>query len=80
MPDEIPAVFYNGSNYYYYFIIKELADRFEGKSKCLGEKIEKYKTFTIPIEKEITKTDKDGNESVVSISYKIKFIGSTEFM
>ena len=29
---------------------------------------------------EVTKIDKDGNESVVTISYKIKFINSTRFM
>ena len=29
---------------------------------------------------EDTKIDKDGNESVVTISYKIKFINSTRFM
>ena len=74
MPNEIPAVFHNGSNYDYHFIIKELANEFEGKFDCLGENTEKYKTFSIPIEKDATKTDKDGNESVVTISYKIKFI------
>ena len=39
-----------------------------------------YKTFWIPIEKEVTKIDKDGNESVVTISYKIKLIDSARFM
>ena len=28
---EIPSVFHNGSNYDYHFIIKELANEFEGK-------------------------------------------------
>ena len=36
--------------------------------------------FSIPIEKEVIKIDKDGNESVVTISHKIKFIDSTGFM
>ena len=74
--NEIPVVFHNGSNYGYHFIIKELANGFEGKFECVGENMEKYKTFSVPIEKEITKIDKDGNESVVTISYKIKFINS----
>ena len=74
MPNEISVVFHNGSNYYYHFIIKELADEFEGKFGCLGENTEKYKTFPVPIEKEVTKTDKDGNEKVVTTSYKTKFI------
>ena len=34
----------------------------------------------VSIEKEVTKIDKDGNESVVTISYGIKFIDSTRFM
>ena len=33
----------------------------------------------MPIEKEIAGIDKDGNEIVVTISYKIKFIDSAEF-
>ena len=44
------------------------------------ENTEKYKTFSIPIEKEVANSNKDGNESVVTISYKIKFIDSARFM
>ena len=44
------------------------------------ENTEKFKTFYVPIEKEVTKIDKDGNEIVVTISYKIKFIDSARFM
>ena len=29
VPDEIPVIFHNGSNQDYYFIIKELANKFE---------------------------------------------------
>ena len=43
-------------------------------------KTEKYKTFSVTIEKAITKIDKDGNESVVTICYKIKFVDSTKFV
>ena len=50
------------------------------KYECLGENTEKYKTFSVPIEKEVIKIDKDGDASVVSISYKIKFIDSARFM
>ena len=80
MSNEIPVVFHNGSNYDYHFIIKELANEFERKFECLGENIEKFKTFSVPIEKEVTKVGKGGNESVVTISYKIKFIDSARFM
>ena len=68
--DENPVVFYNGSSYDYHFIIKELANEFQGQFECLGENKEKYKTFSVP------KIGKDGNESVETISYKIKFIDS----
>ena len=78
--NEIPIVFHNGSNYDYHFIIKEIANEFEGQSECLGESTEKYKIFSVSTEKEVTKIDKDGSESVVTISYKIKFIDSTRFM
>ena len=36
MPNEIPVVFHNGSNYDYHFIIKELANEFEGQFECPG--------------------------------------------
>ena len=78
MSDEILAVFHNGSNCDYPFIIKELAN--EWQFECPGENIEKYKTFSVPIETEVSKIDKDGNESVVTISYKIEFIDRARFM
>ena len=40
----------------------------------LDKNAEKYNTFSIPIEKEVKNIDKDGNESVGTTSYKIKFI------
>ena len=61
VPKESPVVFHNGSRYYH-SIIKELASRFEGKFECLGENTENFKTFSVPIEKEVTKIDKDGNK------------------
>ena len=81
MPNEIPVVFLNSSNYYYHLIIKELANKLEqGKFDCLGENTERYKTFSIPIEREVTKVDKYGNESVVTIYYKTEFIDSARFI
>ena len=77
--NKIPVVFHNGSIYDYYFIIKELAYEFERKFECLGENIEKYKNFSVQIQKEITNIDKDDNESVVTIPYKINFIDSARF-
>ena len=80
VPNEVPVVFHNGSNYDCHFIIKELANRSEGQLEHLAKNTEKYKTFPVPVEKEVTNIDKDGNESVVTISYKIKFIDSARFM
>ena len=80
VPNEIPIVFHNGSNYDYHFIIKELANKFEEQLECLGENNEKSKTFSFPTKKEVPKIDKDGNKSVVTISYKIKFIDRARFM
>ena len=72
---EIPVVFHNGSTYDYHFIIKNLAEEFEGEFECLGENTEKYITFSVPIKKEITKKDK-----IIKISSKIKFTDSYRFM
>ena len=85
VPNEIPVAFHNISKYYYLFIIliklaKELANNFQEKFYCFGENTEKYKTFPVPIEKKVTNIDKDGNESIVTISSKMRFIDSARFM
>ena len=80
IPKEIPLVFHNGSAYDYKFIIKELAEKCEGEFECLGENTEKYLTFSVRIKKETTKKDKNGNDKITEISYKINFIDSYRFM
>ena len=50
-PKEIPVIFHNGSTYDYHFIIRKLAEKFEGNFECLGENTEKYTTFSVPIKK-----------------------------
>ena len=72
IPKEIPLVFYNGSTYDYYFIIKQLAREFKGNFECLGENTEKYITFSAPIKKE--------HDNGKIITYKLKFIDSCRFM
>ena len=62
MPEKNPMVFHNGSNCIYHFIIKELAEEFKKQFTCLGENTEKYRTFTDPIEKEVNRIDKNGEE------------------
>ena len=71
-PKEITVVFHNISTYDYHFIIKELAEAFEGQFECLGENTEKYITFSVPIKK--------GLENGKSVTYKIKFTDSFRFM
>ena len=79
MPNETPVVFHDGSNYDYHFIIKK--SDFEGIFERLGENTGKFKTLSVPIEKEVTKIKKkDRNESVVSISEKMKFTDSARFI
>ena len=60
VPKEISIVFRNRSNYDYHFIIKELAEEFKAQFTCLGEITEKYITFSVPIEKEVTRINKKG--------------------
>ena len=43
-----------------HFIIKEIAKEFEGKFNYLGENTDKYKTFSVPIMKEVKRIDKNG--------------------
>ena len=41
----------------------------------------KWKAFFVPIEKEVKKKiDRDGTESILTISYRTKFIDSARFM
>ena len=61
-------VFHNGSTYGYHFIIKELAQEFEGQFECLVDNL----NVSVPIKKELD----NGKNS----TYKIKFIDSFRFM
>ena len=78
--NEIIVVFHRGLNYDYHFMMKKLTNEFEGKFGCIGEDKDKYKTFFVPLQKEIRKIDQEGNETFETISYKIKFIDSAKFM
>ena len=44
------------------------------------ENNEIYILFQVPIKKKIRKIDKEGNETIDTISYKIKFIDRMRFM
>ena len=51
VPKQIPIAFYDGSNYDYHFITKELAEEVKKQFTWSGENTEKNITFTFPIEK-----------------------------
>ena len=80
VPNKIHIVFHSGSNYEYHFVIKELAKEYKQQFTCLRENTEKYITFTIPIEKEVTRIDKNGEEIAKNKSYILQFIDSARFM
>ena len=46
----------------------------------MGENTEKYITFTVPIEKGVTRIDKNREEVTKNISYILQFIDSARFM
>ena len=62
VPKKVSVIFHNGSNYNYYFIIKELVEEFKKQFTCLGENTGKYITFTVPVEAEVTRIDKMKNK------------------
>ena len=64
----------------YHFIIKILANNFEGQVEYLGENTEQYNFFPILIEQKVSNIDRDGNESIATISYKIIFVVNLTFM
>ena len=59
---EIPIVLHNESDYDYHFIIKWLVEEFEGQSTSLEGNTKKYVTFSVPVEKEVTRIDKNGKK------------------
>ena len=61
-------------------ILSELAEELKNQFTCLGENTEKYITFTVPTEKEVTTTDKNGKEIIKNISYILQFIDRARFM
>ena len=47
---------------------------------CLGENTEKYITLIVPIEKEVIRTDKNGDEITKNISCILQSIDSVRFV
>ena len=80
VPEKMHIVFHNESNYDYHFIIKELPEEFKKQFTCLGENTEKYPTFTVTIEEEVTRLNKNGEQITKNISYILQFIDRAKFM
>ena len=74
VPKKAPAAFHNGSFYH-----KEFTEELEKQLSCLGEKIKKYITFTVPIEKEVKSIDENIEEVPKNISYRLQFNNSKRF-
>ena len=68
---EIPVIIHN-AGYDTHFIINQLAIEFNGKINCIGDNMENYITFSVPIKKELN----NGK----AVTYKLKFIDSCRFM
>ena len=80
VPKKIPIAFHNASNYDYHFMNKKLAEEFKKQFTGLGENTEKYITFKVEIEKEVTRIDKNGEEITKNMTYILQFIDSARFM
>ena len=50
VPKDIPIIIHNAS-YDTHFIINQLAEEFKGELNCIGENMETYITFSVPIKK-----------------------------
>ena len=48
----IPAILYNGSNYDFHLLIKELAKEFKSNMRCIGENTEKYISISVNFQEE----------------------------
>ena len=80
VPKKIPIVFHNVSNCYHDFMVKELPEEFKKQFICLGESTKICKTFTVPIEKEVRRNDKNRKKIIENISYTLQFIDSARIM
>ena len=68
VPKKTSIAFHYESNYHYQFIIKDLAKEFEKQLPCLEESTEKSMTFTVPIEKEVTRIGKNYKKCILKIT------------
>ena len=60
--------------------MKELTNKSKSHFECLRENIEMYNTFSVLVEKVMRKGDKDGQEAITTISYKINCINLSVYL
>ena len=72
---EISIIIHNAT-YDTRFMLNQLAIEFKGELNFIGDNIEKYITFSVPIKKECD----NNNNNNKTITYKLKFIDSFRFM
>ena len=69
---EIAVIAHNASSYDVHFIIRDLAEEFNGHINVIAENIDKYISFKVPIKKQI--------EEKKFATFKLKYIDSMRFM
>ena len=69
-----------GFNRDYHFIMKELGKKLERQFNCFGGNTEKYIILSVPIEKQVTRTDEYGEQIWKTISYRLQFTLGARFM
>ena len=73
----IPAILYNGSNYDFHLLIKELAKEFKSNMRCIGENTEKYISISVNFQEE-KEEEEDSFKKIKT--YRLRFIDSFRFM
>ena len=71
---ESSIVFHNESNYEYYLILPYQ------HNLLVWRKYWRVHSLWVPIQKEVTRSDKNGEGTTKSIFYQLKFIDSTRFI
>ena len=61
-------------------MLSQLAIKFKGELNCIGDNMEKYITFSVPIQKECNNDNNNNNNNNKTITYTLKFIDRFRFM
>ena len=58
----MPEFFHNGTNYDFNLLIKEFAKEYKSDINCIPLNTNKYMSFSVPIKKEVIKSDDDDDD------------------